>query len=260
MVVESDPGLYDAPARAEHRLMIHLGAPARVRCAYDDVGQDRLQSRGDIDIIPAGFQAMWEDDDPTSTMSIWFHPSLLKTAARGKTRRPSLLPRLQERDAHLFRLALILKEEAESADPADTLFIDAIGLALGARLLQMSGEPRPRAVTPKLSRRDQRRVLDHIDENLDGDVSIGALAEVVDLSQSYFRELFGQTFGRSVHRYVTEKRVERARALLESGRFSISQAALESGFSHQGHLARRMRQVLGVVPSEFLRGGALQPG
>jgi AraC family transcriptional regulator len=48
---------------------------------------------------------------------------------------------------------------------------------------------------------------------------------------------------------VIKRRVERAKTLLGEG-MPISQTALETGFAHQSHLARHMRRLLGVSPSE----------
>jgi AraC family transcriptional regulator len=59
--------------------------------------------------------------------------------------------------------------------------------------------------------------------------------------------------GQSVHRYVVERRVQRARSLLLGGERSVAQVALQTGFSHQSHLARWMKRMLGVTPSEILR-------
>lgn len=255
-VVDASPGRFEAPPRGDHRLMIHLGAPARVRCLYDDAGDARVQTRGDIDVVPAGYAAVWEDDDPTSTMSIWICPSLLAAAAQSMTRsdkRRIVEPKFQQRDPRIFQLALLLREEVVADSPSDPLFIDSIGVALATRLLDRCGvaEPLPSGATfsnPKL-----RLTLDYIEAHLDGDIRLADLADLVKVSPSHFRALFRQTVRRPVHRYVIERRVRRAKALIESGGVSILQAALESGFCHPSHMARRMRQVLGRTPSEVAR-------
>ena len=50
-----------------------------------------------------------------------------------------------------------------------------------------------------------------------------------------------------------DRRVERARTLLQRGGLSAGEVALEAGFSHQSHMARCMRRVLGVTPSVVAR-------
>ena len=70
--------------------------------------------------------------------------------------------------------------------------------------------------------------------------------------RSYRRDV-RRTMGRSVHRYVVERRVQRARSLLLAGERSIAQVALATGFAHQSHLARWMKRLLGVTPAALLR-------
>ncbi|MBA3810683.1 MAG: helix-turn-helix transcriptional regulator [Caulobacteraceae bacterium] len=258
-VMDDPPGRYENAPRAEHRVMIHLGAPARVTCRHDDTYHTRLQTRGDIDFVPAGSASVWQDDDPTSTMSVWLDPNLMAAAARGMARgEPRRLPgpRVQRRDDGIFRLGLLLKGEVGAEHPSDPLFIDSIGMALAARILELYGCAEPIPSGARLSKPKLRLALDYIEGRLDGEVRLADLAELTRLSPSHFRVLFRQTVRRPLHRYVIERRVRRAKGLIENGGLSISQAALESGFCHPSHLARRMRQVLGLTPSELRRGDA----
>ncbi|MCY1008311.1 helix-turn-helix transcriptional regulator [Nannocystis pusilla] len=67
--------------------------------------------------------------------------------------------------------------------------------------------------------------------------------------------MFRRSLGLPVHTYVIHRRVDRARALLLRGSMAASQVALEVGFSHQSHMARCMRRVLGVTPTSLTRPG-----
>jgi AraC family transcriptional regulator len=95
--------------------------------------------------------------------------------------------------------------------------------------------------------------VDFVDANLDGGLTLEQVAEVAGMSIPHLTTLFRRTMGQSVHAYVMERRVQRARALLLGRRMTIAQVALETGFAHQSHLARWMRRLLGVTPSELLR-------
>ena len=95
--------------------------------------------------------------------------------------------------------------------------------------------------------------MEFVEENLDGGLTLEQLAEVAGMSIPHLTTLFRRTMGQSVHAYVMERRVQRARALLLERKLTIAQVALETGFAHQSHLARWMRRLLGVTPSEVLR-------
>jgi AraC family transcriptional regulator len=165
-------------------------------------------------------------------------------------RRRVVEPGFGLRDPQLFQIALLLKAEAEGEDPSDPLFVDSLAIALAARLLGQYGDDGSLPLGAKLSKPKLRLALDYIEGNLDGDIRLATLADLMKLSPSHFRLLFRQTTQRPVHQYLIERRVQRAKTLIESGNVSISQAALASGFCHQSHLARRMRQVLGLTPSQ----------
>jgi AraC family transcriptional regulator len=94
-------------------------------------------------------------------------------------------------------------------------------------------------------------VLAYIDAHLDHDLALDELAAVAGYSVSHFKPLFKAAVGVPVHGYVIERRVARARELLLAGRHTIAQVAIETGFTHQSHLARCMRRVLGVSPSQL---------
>ena len=70
---------------------------------------------------------------------------------------------------------------------------------------------------------------------------------------SHFRALFGRSFGQPPHRYVIERRLARARVLIEADAAPLAEVALMAGFSHQSHLARWMRRLEGVTPGELRR-------
>jgi AraC family transcriptional regulator len=65
--------------------------------------------------------------------------------------------------------------------------------------------------------------------------------------------MFKRSTGFAVHEYVIRQRVYRAKQLLTRGELAASQVAAEAGFSHQSHMARAMRRVLGVTPSAIAR-------
>jgi AraC family transcriptional regulator len=51
-----------------------------------------------------------------------------------------------------------------------------------------------------------------------------------------------------IHQYVIQCRVERAKMLMMRDQLSLSDIAHETGFSHQSHMSRHMRRLLGASP------------
>jgi len=54
--------------------------------------------------------------------------------------------------------------------------------------------------------------------------------------------------------YLRRYRIRQARALLEAGDKSITEVALEVGFSGSNYFARVFRREVGVSPSAYRRG------
>jgi AraC family transcriptional regulator len=137
-------------------------------------------------------------------------------------------------------------------EPAARLYADSLAAALSARLLQ--DHARPAAPTRQtLSKPQLKRLVEYVETNLADDLSLEELARVAGLSIPHMTTLFRRTMGQSVHSYVMERRVCRARALLLDRALSIPAVAYETGFAHPSHLARWMRRLLGVAPSEIVR-------
>ncbi len=252
--------LFAAPAgvtamepQASHLLSIHVGPPVRAACRCDGRTHERWQSEGDIDLVPAGLAGTWEDDRPATALLLRLSPGLLRQAATGLGLDPDrvrLTPQFQMRDPQVQHVAWALRAEHEAGYPGGRLYADSLGLGLAAHLLHRYAERRrPGGLPP----RRLARVLEHIADHLDQDLSLAELAGVAGLSPSHFKTLFKQSTGQAVHGYVVQARVALARRLLLQGELPPAQVALEAGFAHQSHMARCMRRVLGVSPREILR-------
>jgi AraC family transcriptional regulator len=71
------------------------------------------------------------------------------------------------------------------------------------------------------------------------------------LGEFHFARLFKQTTGLPPHQFVIHKRVERAKRLIAAGRLSLSQIAIDVGFSDQSQLNRHFKRLVGVTPKRF---------
>ena len=250
-------GVVELRPMTDHLLSIHVGAPVRVACRADGRSFLRLQQPGDIDVLPAGLTGIWEDETAATVLLLRLSPSLLSRAAEAMELDPAravLAPQFHTRDGAIEHLGWALKAEREAGYPGGRLYLESLGLALGAQLLRRSERVGALAAPRRgLPLRRLKRVIDHIDAHLEESLLLPELAGVAGVSASHFKALFRQATGTSVHRYVVERRVARAQALLIEGKLPMSEIALAAGFAHQSHMARCTRRVLGATPSELAR-------
>ena len=123
---------------------------------------------------------------------------------------------------------------------------EAWALALAERAGGVRGP-----VAPRGSMTTQRlRLLDEfIDAGLQGALTVHAMAGMLGLSEGFFIRAFKAAVGTSPHSYVIDRRVARARALLQEPKHGLADVALACGFASQAHMATVFKQRLGVSPS-----------
>jgi AraC-like DNA-binding protein len=98
-----------------------------------------------------------------------------------------------------------------------------------------------------------RKVMSHIETNLDESIKSGGLAVLLGLSPCHFSRAFRNSFGDSPLEYVIRRRMERAQGLMLSTDAPLSQIALECGLADQAHFSRLFRRIVGESPRAWRR-------
>jgi len=244
------PGVVQLRAADVDRIRIHAGEPVRGTC----MNHRFLYTRGDIDLLPAGYSDEWQEDDAGSSLLVELPAGLLRRAAEDMgvaSDGVGLDARHGFRDAQIEHIVFALDAHRHEGRPSGLLFEESLGLALAVHLVGRFRAPRPAA--RGFSGPQRRRVLDFIEAHLSEPLTLDRLASVAGTSASHLKTLFKRSMGVPVHQYVVQRRVERARVLLEGGALPLAEVALEAGFSHQSHMARCMRRALGITPGELAR-------
>jgi len=130
--------------------------------------------------------------------------------------------------------------------PGDAMAAECAVLALGELVRDHLGAPPPSARDAPRARRLRRMLDDRLTESL----TIAEAASILGAHPSHLIRVFSQAYGIAPHRYVTGRRVDRARRLLLDGH-SPAETAAAVGFHDQAHLSRHFRRVLGTTPGTF---------
>ena len=75
------------------------------------------------------------------------------------------------------------------------------------------------------------------------------------LSSGFFCRAFSAAVGKPPHDYIIDRRVSRARTLLQNATLDLSAIALESGFASHAHMTATFRKRLGLTPSQLRSNG-----
>lgn len=227
-------------------------------------GVERYRYRGTENLAPAGSVLALDPgelhdgrpaEDGYAYRMFYPSPALFEGALAEALDRPGPLPHFREAmlpDHGLYDALRTLHsglDQGES-DPlrAETDLLRALVAAslrhgnLGRRLRPAGREPL--AV---------RRARDYLDAHLDAPVELADLAGAVGLSRFHLLRVFRATVGTTPHNYLTDRRVARAKLLLD-GSLPLAEVAAACGFADQPHLNRVFKARVGVSPGQYRRG------
>ena len=160
------------------------------------------------------------------------------------------------RDFLIEQIAWAVHGEMTDPAPAGKLLVETLAAALGVHVmrrysnLELATTPLPLA-RGALDARRLQRVTDFIDTHLGEDLTIAMLANEACLSPFHFARAFKAATGVAPHRYLTDRRIDCARRLIEEGRLSLAEIADLCGFSSQAHLTRWFKRIVGTTPHEY---------
>lgn len=139
---------------------------------------------------------------------------------------------------------------AEMQRPLQTLELQELIFAFATVLQQATGNS-IRHTTANYQA--VKRVREYIDDMMAGaadlllEISLEELAHVAQYSKWQVTRDFRALYGTTPYRYITLKRLQTAKTLIELG-VPLAQVAAHSGFADQSHLTRQFKSCFGTTP------------
>jgi AraC family transcriptional regulator len=259
--------LEEAPFQAVERpirhpsLIYHLSRPTEVSRKIEGVGRETaLIGPRRICLTPGDATAQWQHAGHPEILQVYLRQSVYEAAVSEiygcDSAGAELVPRFAILDPLLEQLAIAITNALRDGNAEDGLYIDTIAQMMAVHLARThSSRSKPVRLLPAkpLAGWKMRRVIDFIEDNLEGDLSLQAMAEEVDISPLYLARAFKAAVGQSPHQYVLGRRIERAKELLRNTDLPVVDVALSSGFSSQSHLSHWFIRQVGVSPAVYRR-------
>ncbi len=92
-------------------------------------------------------------------------------------------------------------------------------------------------------------------QNLFRDISVEELASLTNRSLTSFKKDFKRIFGMPPHRWIVEKRLERAKMLLISTNKTVSEVGADCGFANISHFIKLFKRRFGITPKALHKVG-----
>jgi AraC-like DNA-binding protein len=194
-----------------------------------------------------------ESADPAGWCYRMLYPAIavLERAASEVLGRPAPAPRFRQavvydpEAAHLLIAAHRAAEQSRSTLEREARLMKALVM-----LVERHAEIAPATADRGSETVRMRRVRELIEDRLDEDLPLETLSAEANMSAWHFLRVFRRETGATPHLYLLQRRLLRARRLLEAGEPPAAVASA-TGFADQSHLTHRFRRTYGVTPAAF---------
>ncbi len=148
------------------------------------------------------------------------------------------LTQLEER---YFQTRVVTKKQYESIVRLLTIFAQHLSTLSNQLLVKQET-----AESPVIS-----RARTYINDHQSEDLSLGQVAQAVNMSAFYFCKTFKKSTGMTFTDYLARVRVEKVKNLLLNPHKRVSEAAYEAGFQSLSQFNRVFRKIAGESPSRY---------
>lgn len=215
---------------------------------------------GNIIVTPAGSPKEWRvaQSERCKVLVINLLPSLFAHSGElPSSAAVELVDNFGTRDVQMETVAKKLLAEAQAMDIAYGMYVDALTGELTVHLLRhySTAERSTRRAHRKLSARQIQRVTDYVNDHLHEDLCVRDLAATVFMSPSHFAHVFKMTTKLAPHRFVIQRRIERAKVLLLDSQITVAEIAQRVGFSTHAHFSVVFHRMTWRTPMQFRHGG-----
>lgn len=233
-----------------HTIVVHRAGRLRsLEVEFDNGPSCRtLPAVGDIWIIPSGCgYAALAQGSTVDFCEVRVPPGIL-----GERR---LEPAIKQRDPLIFQLI----ERMSTLTTRDDVFARMLSESMVEtfRLQFLEHFVATAEVSPvrpaEMDRVMKARLVEYLEDSLDSDISLAAMARHADMSVSTFSKAFAAAFKTTPHQYLLDRRIRRAKTLLATTTMSVTEISVSVGFSTPSHFATTFKNRVGLAPSALRR-------
>lgn len=259
------PGIFRAGVYSLDKISLHWKKTlvllyvleGEIQVRIDD--ESHLRKKGDVDIINPGEMRAYEGEEGNRVLFIELRPEFFEDYVEGAN---EIYYYVDERDTEInapkyvkLRLWMMMLAfeyffpKEDSGSFSEGLLVDLMYHLLNQFHYLYYEQQDLRDDLSELKR--FHRIFTYLDVNFREGASLQELAEQEFLSPSYLSYKIKDTLGLNFHDYLGALRSEAGAKLLLSTDKSVSEIALDVGFSHPRYFMKHFEEVYHKTPQEF---------
>jgi AraC family transcriptional regulator len=239
----------------EHELVLQTSSLCVNELYRPRTGWTGIKSAaGLVNFMPRGtsFASRW--DERLRVLSMTLSPSFVRTVeGHDSSRSLDSPPHINTEDRLLAAILFALRDDIRERSPVGNVYGEQLATAMVSHMLRRWGAGRADRLAGRTQASSKKfeRTIDYIHAHLESELSVSALARIVDLGTDHFIRSFRRSMGVTPHQYVLQCRIARAKALLVRPRASIKRVAMQCGFPDPSHFIKVFRRITGVTPALY---------
>jgi len=97
-----------------------------------------------------------------------------------------------------------------------------------------------------------RNLREYLNTNINTAPSINELSKITGLNDCKLKAGFKEVFGTTIYGYIKAEKMSRAKIMLETGRYSVSEIAWDIGYTNVSHFIKAFKKYYCVTPGQML--------
>jgi YesN/AraC family two-component response regulator len=151
----------------------------------------------------------------------------------------------------------LIKALGRAVDALQAERIESIELG---KLVQRLGPTLSTAASPACAKASRpssmaKSARDYIDSHYAEELSLGSVAEHLNLSPGYLGSIFKSAYGLSFRAYLRAVRISKAKELMLDQRLNLGEISQAVGYDNLNYFSQAFLEETGVRPSEYRGGG-----
>jgi AraC-like DNA-binding protein len=195
---------------------------------------------------------------PCRMLLLTIPPAILNRANGGELPDSHLSQRIGLDDAIICQTLGALHQELESPGPNSASYIDSLVMLLLNRLVRCASNLAAPLVRPKFAKGGLahwrlKQALQLLESDCAKAPLLSEIAQSINLHPTSFCRAFKQSTGVPPHRYLLVHRTNQAKKMMEDRNLTLTQIALECGFTSSSQFSAAFKRIVGVPPRAFRR-------